>query len=288
VFLVDDNFNSHPKVMSIPRRDRIAAGGLWLFAGVWCRRHLTDGFVPKYMLSEFGAKPSTASTLCEAKLWTVVADGYQFVDWSQWQDTKEDVQTKREQWRKRQVKHRTEKDVTRDKSVTPEPVTRDSHADVTPVTRSLPVPYPIPNPSLEDKDSSSSAVADRRPDPFDEFWRTYPRRVGKDAAKKAWGQAAKRADVACILAGARRFAEDPNREPQFTAHPATWLNQGRWDDDPLPPRVNGHAKPSTTDERVRQGLDLTAKYLNEERQREEIRSIGPAYEDQRLRPADPW
>jgi hypothetical protein len=168
VFLVDDNFNSHPKVMSIPRRDRIAAGGLWLFAGVWCRRHLTDGFVPKYMLSEFGAKPSTASTLCEAKLWTVVADGYQFVDWAQWQDTKEDVQTKREQWRKRQVKHRTEKDVTRDKSVTAEPVTRDSHADVTPVTRSLPVPYPIPNPSIEvqEKETRAGARSTRIPAEF--------------------------------------------------------------------------------------------------------------------------
>ena len=40
-----------------------------------------------------------------------------------------------------------------------------------------------------------------------------------------------------ILQGATRFASDPNRVPTFTPHPATWLNQGRWSDEPLPPRT---------------------------------------------------
>lgn len=86
----------------------------------------------------------------------------------------------------------------------------------------------------------ASPVAD---DPlFDEFWRTYPRRVGKDDARRAWAGtrsklgAAQRADPRHIIAAAARYRDDPNRVDQFTAHPATWLNQGRWDDDPLPAR----------------------------------------------------
>lgn len=78
---------------------------------------------------------------------------------------------------------------------------------------------------------------------FDEFWTVYPRRTGKVAARKAWSKAVKAADAAQIVDGARRFAADPNlptgEEARFIPHPSTWLNDGRWDDDPLPPRGNG-------------------------------------------------
>ena len=69
---------------------------------------------------------------------------------------------------------------------------------------------------------------------FDEFWATYPRRQGKRLAMKAYQGAVLRASESEILVGAQRFAQDPNRSDQFTPHPATWLNQDRWLDDPLP------------------------------------------------------
>lgn len=69
---------------------------------------------------------------------------------------------------------------------------------------------------------------------FDEFWGIYPRRVGKRAAQAAFERALHRATIAEVLAGATRYRDDPNRDPQFTAHPTTWLNQDRWGDDPLP------------------------------------------------------
>ena len=78
---------------------------------------------------------------------------------------------------------------------------------------------------------------------FDEFWEHYPRarRVGKGDARKAFERACKRASTDRIVAGVRRFAADPNLpsgdEVQFIPHPATWLNQDRWDDPPLPLRV---------------------------------------------------
>jgi hypothetical protein len=73
---------------------------------------------------------------------------------------------------------------------------------------------------------------------FDEFWTTYPRRSAKGAARRAWSRAAAVTDPHAIIAGAARYASDPNREDTYTAHPATWLNGERWLDEPLPARDN--------------------------------------------------
>ncbi|QGH74533.1 replication initiation protein [Arthrobacter phage Kuleana] len=75
---------------------------------------------------------------------------------------------------------------------------------------------------------------------FADFWAVFPRKTAKAAALKAWNKAIKSADPAEILEGARRYAGDPNREPQFTVYPATWLNAGRWEDEPLPSRASSN------------------------------------------------
>jgi hypothetical protein len=72
---------------------------------------------------------------------------------------------------------------------------------------------------------------------FDLFWNSYPIKVGKASALKAWAKAAKVETPDVIIAGAVRYATDPNRHPSFTAHAATWLNAHRWNDSALPPRV---------------------------------------------------
>ncbi|MFI5781151.1 hypothetical protein [Nocardia sp. NPDC051570] len=75
------------------------------------------------------------------------------------------------------------------------------------------------------------------PPGFTEFWTTYPRRTDKGGARRAYAKAIAKATPEAILAGASRFAADPNLpEQQFIPHPATWLNGERWSDDPLPPR----------------------------------------------------
>ncbi|MFI7448140.1 hypothetical protein ACIBQX_11635 [Nonomuraea sp. NPDC049714] len=71
---------------------------------------------------------------------------------------------------------------------------------------------------------------------FARFWETYPRKVGKGHAKKAWAKAMDdNVDPEEIIAGAERFRMDPtrSRDPQFIAHPSTWLNGERWKDQPL-------------------------------------------------------
>ena len=75
---------------------------------------------------------------------------------------------------------------------------------------------------------------DKYTDGFEKFWNTYPIKAGKGSALKAWVKAIKKATPEIIVEGAGRYASDPNREPEFTAHPATWLNGERWLDSPLP------------------------------------------------------
>lgn len=72
------------------------------------------------------------------------------------------------------------------------------------------------------------------PNGFDEFWSAFPRKAGKRAAAAAWARAIKRATPHQIIEAAVAYANDPNRDPQFTAHPSTWLNRDGWDDEPLP------------------------------------------------------
>ena len=106
---------------------------------------------------------------------------------------------------------------------------------------------PSVEPSLLDADAPSD-------DSFETFWRAYPRKVGKPAARKAWGKAVKAAAkqrpdyaVASIVDAAIRYREDPNRQDIYTPYPQKWLNEERWNDPALPSRfTNGH-KPAFAD-----------------------------------------
>jgi hypothetical protein len=66
---------------------------------------------------------------------------------------------------------------------------------------------------------------------FDKFWSIYPRRVGKGGAQRAFERAVKRAEAEDIVQGALKYRNNPDREDEYTAHPATWLNQDRWLDE---------------------------------------------------------
>lgn len=122
---------------------------------------------------------------------------------------------------------------------TPDQAKRESLTEPSRHSRETPAPGAGEQRSRGTEDKEHMAIALRppaTPDPFDKFWKTYPRREAKQAANKAWNKAAKTVDPRTIIAGAARYRDDPNRDPAFTAHAATWLNAGRWDDDPLPAR----------------------------------------------------
>lgn len=73
---------------------------------------------------------------------------------------------------------------------------------------------------------------------FEDFWNLYPRKVGKQDAFKAFKKAIATTPFIAIYVGVQKLATDPNLpEKQFIPHPATWLNEGRWSDEPYPERL---------------------------------------------------
>ncbi|MEU8001615.1 hypothetical protein AB0B66_10680 [Catellatospora sp. NPDC049111] len=130
---------------------------------------------------------------------------------------------------------------------------------------------PLPGTAVEPAVEHTAAVTHRRPRrleaevaaAFDRFWAAYPKRVAKQDARKAWNQIANDPDVDLdeIIAGAGRYRDDGQRRrggSRYTAHPGTWLRQGRWLDE-----LTSHTPEpqlSTADLRVRDGLAVAAKF----------------------------
>jgi hypothetical protein len=67
---------------------------------------------------------------------------------------------------------------------------------------------------------------------FNQFWSVYPRKKGKGQARKAFEKALEKTDLQTILDGVHAYiANDVMDDPQFIAHPSTWLNGERWEDE---------------------------------------------------------
>jgi uncharacterized protein YdaU (DUF1376 family) len=69
---------------------------------------------------------------------------------------------------------------------------------------------------------------------FDEFWQAYPHKVGKQAAFKTFERIAKSGHVTFekLMIGLVAYSRKTDDRPW--CNPATWLNEGRWDDQPAP------------------------------------------------------
>lgn len=70
---------------------------------------------------------------------------------------------------------------------------------------------------------------------FDVFWKAYPSKVGKDAARKAFAKRkfdektfAQVLQALELQKVSERWTKDNG---QYIPNPATWLNQGRWEDE---------------------------------------------------------
>lgn len=100
---------------------------------------------------------------------------------------------------------------------------------------------PVPSPQSPDSKEEPPTVPRKRgtvhefPPGFESLWAEYPRKVGKDAAARAF---AKRKPDAALLAQmvaavrTQRQSRDWTRDGgQFIPHLSTWLNEGRWKDE---------------------------------------------------------
>jgi hypothetical protein len=82
---------------------------------------------------------------------------------------------------------------------------------------------------------------------FAEFWMAYPRKAGKGAAEKAFRKtgigAALLPNVLQAIERARATEQWRKDNGQFIPHPATWLNERRWEDDADGRPLNGASNP---------------------------------------------
>ena len=70
---------------------------------------------------------------------------------------------------------------------------------------------------------------------FETFWSVYPRKVGKQAAWRAFAGVSVPVQTLVEAVNAQRTSEQWTREGgRFTPNPATWLNRCGWEDE-LPP-----------------------------------------------------
>lgn len=70
---------------------------------------------------------------------------------------------------------------------------------------------------------------------FEKFWALYPRKVGRGAAYNAWKKTPL-PDITVLYDALewQKKTEQWNKSGgQFIPHPATWINQQRWNDQPM-------------------------------------------------------
>ena len=86
-------------------------------------------------------------------------------------------------------------------------------------------------------ESEDTKPTDNYTKQFNEFYELYPRKQARRNAEKSFNSAIKRGTHPyVIINAAKQFAvlvEERNTETRYIPHPATWLNQERWQDEDL-------------------------------------------------------
>lgn len=103
-FKLDDSAYDHPKIACLSD----AAFRLWVTAGLYSARHLTDGVVTPTTLRLLHAKPRTARELVVSGLWHPIPDGgYRFHDWQEYQPSADVVRERRVKDREKKQRQRS-------------------------------------------------------------------------------------------------------------------------------------------------------------------------------------
>ena len=99
------------------------------------------------------------------------------------------------------------------------------------------------NPPVVPPEGDGAELAQKEPKVtgFEEFWQSYPHKVGKKAALSAWKKlkpnAALRTKIMESLETQKASDQWRRENGRYIPNPSTWLNQGRWDDQLDPPNT---------------------------------------------------
>lgn len=235
-------FYADPKVAALPNE----ATELMFVRGLArAGEEQKAGFIPESALPELARRrryAACASALVAAGLWSRVDGGYQVTRWADWQDGLDALSRRRAADRERQRRRRsadTSTDLSRDNghlSRDGPPVSRDMSRDVTLTEEEKDKELPPSSPPRgrrrrTDYDSDPGFLA---------FWAAYPRKVNKPAGFRAWLAALNRgAKPDLVIAALTRYAAArQGQDHRFTAHPASWLNGERYNDqEPTTPET---------------------------------------------------
>lgn len=225
---LDDHFHDHAKVIAAGHE----AVGLFALTLTWACGQQSEGKVPANVPQRFAGRRSNelCRRLVTAGLYEVVEGGWlihDFLDYNPSRSTSAALSDSRAQAGRRGAAARWGNGKTAVVAIHTDGNTdgkllanaQQKHAPARPV------------PSLQ------TLVQDVD---FVHWWDAYPRHTAKAPAAKAYAAARKLASAEFLLAGALRYKNDRDRQesdPKFTAHAATWLNQGRWTDEPA--KING-------------------------------------------------
>jgi len=158
-FKVDDGLTSSRKWLSIPKKHRFEALGVWTWAGSWSAKELTDGMIPDFMLNEWGVRKIVKDHLVSAGLWSEVPQNVCHLKWSEYQPMKADVEAEREKNREKLRKWRSRQHA-------------DTEVETGSVTGYEPDVNPAPDPTRPDptltpsKEGVRAKRATRIPDQF--------------------------------------------------------------------------------------------------------------------------
>lgn len=214
---IDENAIEHPKFRALSD----GAFRLWVEGLAYCQKNLTDGFVPNEALKQFHYySPKRRAMLTailipgKGPMWHEhEAGGIWVHDYLVWNDCRDHVLKKRAGGQERLARFREKQ--------------RGSQRVA--LVRGETLLHTTPHHSLSENQTDTRAAL------FEQFWAAYPRRVGRDAAWKAWQK--RRPDKDLLVVMLAKLEEQKRSEQwrkddgRFIPHPATWLNQGRWQDE---------------------------------------------------------
>jgi hypothetical protein len=233
-FRVDDQLHDHWKTDNVP----LQAMGLWVLAGSWCGEKRNGGFVPKRVIRRWASDPyeaeASADALVAVGLWYEendgTEDGWRFHDWQEYNPTATPEELSAARAAAGRKGGLASGQARREASTKQVASSNEANASEATKQTKPPVPVPVPVPVPENTRATRS-----EPDPdFDRFWATYPKRVGKGQAVKAWRSALKKQTPDDLIGAAKRYADSVRgTEARYIANPSTWLNGERWADEPV-------------------------------------------------------
>lgn len=223
---LDDKFHTSRKLNSIPRRHRFQAAGLWAIAGSWAASQGTDGCVPHYMIDFWRPTPATVAALVDSGLWSETRDGFEFNSWLEYNPSRTQIERERASSaeRMRRSRERKSEEAAGESDDSEDVAPQHDEMDEALMHRPVPSrPVPIKDTLIPTPDEL-----------FENWWKLYPRKVGRGQAIRAFRTALGKTDCATLTAAVKAFAKlVSDREKHLIPHASTWLNGERWLDDDL-------------------------------------------------------